>query len=241
MAGNVAYFEDTSGNSNKFYLMVEDTGNSTFTATWGAIGTVGSSKVYPMSKWNSVFSTRIRHGYADRTQAYLAGKTNMKPSQPKNNGKKYNITGIRQTIMVNGMPVNVYRIEATCDFETVEGGEVLAGDMGGWVENEYNLSREGKAWVDNSAVVYGSGRVEGDALVADDATCEGIVSGSAVVRGHAKIERAAQCMDNCLVCDDAVIEERAAVCDFVTVAEKGVVIAETVAKGDRYISKRTYS
>lgn len=50
MAKNVAYFEDTSGSSNKFYLMVEDTGNATFTATWGAIGTVGSSKVYPMSK-----------------------------------------------------------------------------------------------------------------------------------------------------------------------------------------------
>lgn len=118
---------------------------------------------------------------------------------------------------------------------------VLAGDMGGWVENAYNLSQEGKAWVDNSAVVFGAGRVEGDGLVADDAVCEGIVSGNAVVRGHAKIERAAQCMDNCLVCDDAVIEERAVVCDFVTVAEKGVVIAETVAEDDRYISKRTHS
>lgn len=241
MAGNVAYFEDTSGSSYKFYLMVEDTSNATFTATWGAIGTVGSSKVYPMSKWNSVFSTRIRHGYVNRTQAYLAGQTSTKPSQPKNNGKKYNITGIRQTITVDNTPVNVYRIEATCDFETVEGGQVLAGDMGGWVENATNLSQEGKSWVDNNAVVCGYGRVEGDALVADDAICEGIVSESAVVRGHAKIESAAQCMDNCLVCDEAVIEERAAVCDFVTVAEKGVVIAETVAKGDRYISKRTYS
>ena len=35
MAKNVAYFEDTSGSSNKFYLMVEDTSNATFTATWG--------------------------------------------------------------------------------------------------------------------------------------------------------------------------------------------------------------
>lgn len=241
MAKNVAYFEDTSGSSNKFYLMVEDTSNATFTATWGAIGTVGSSKVYPMSKWNSAFNTRIRHGYVNMTQAYLAGQTKTKPSQPQNNGKKYNMTGIRQTITVNGLPVNVYRIEATCDFETVEGAEVLAGDMGGWVENAYNLSQEGKAWVDNSAVVFGAGRVEGDGLVADDAVCEGIVSGNAVVRGHAKIERAAQCMDNCLVCDDAVIEERAVVCDFVTVAEKGVVIAETVAEDDRYISKRTHS
>ena len=144
MAKNVAYFEDTSGSSNKFYLMVEDTGNATFTATWGAIGTVGSSKVYPMSKWNSVFNTRIRHGYVNMTQAYLAGQTKTKPSQPKNNGKKYNITGIRQTITVNGLPVNVYRIESTCDFETVEGAEVLAGDMGGWVENAYNISQEGK-------------------------------------------------------------------------------------------------
>lgn len=243
MAGNVAYFEDTSNGSHKFYLMEEDTSNATFTARWGSIGSYGSIITYPMSKWNSTIKTRIRHGYTEMTQAYLAGQAHVKPTQFQSqcNGKKYNMTGVRQTITVDGMPVNVYRIEATCDFKTVEGGEVLAGDMGGWVENAYNLSQDGQAWVDNNAVVYGSGRVEDDALVADDAICEGVVSGSAVVRGHAKIERAAQCMDNCLVCDDAIIEERAAVCDFVTVAEKGVVIAETVAKGDRYISKRTYS
>lgn len=87
MAKNVAYFEDTSGSSNKFYLMVEDTSNATFTATWGAIGTVGSSKVYPMSKWNSVFNTRIRHGYVNMTQAYLAGQTKTKPSQPRTMAK----------------------------------------------------------------------------------------------------------------------------------------------------------
>lgn len=44
MAKNVAYFEDTSGSSNKFYLMVEDTSNATFAATWGLLARSGPQK-----------------------------------------------------------------------------------------------------------------------------------------------------------------------------------------------------
>lgn len=61
----LVYFEQIAGSARKFYLMTEDDGGSTFTANYGRIGTTGSVKTYPMSKWQHVYNTRIQHGYTD--------------------------------------------------------------------------------------------------------------------------------------------------------------------------------
>ena len=45
----------------------------------------------------------------------------------------------------------LHRIEALKDF-----GNVKAGDKGGFIESEKNLSQEGSAWVSDSACVTGS-------------------------------------------------------------------------------------
>lgn len=50
----LVYFEQIAGSARKFYLMTEDDGGSTFTANYGRIGTTGSVKTYPMSKWQHV-------------------------------------------------------------------------------------------------------------------------------------------------------------------------------------------
>ena len=47
-----------------------------------------------------------------------------------------------------------YRIKALKDF-----GNVKAGDIGGYIEKEENLSQEGTCWVYDSARVYGNARV----------------------------------------------------------------------------------
>ena len=44
---------------------------------------------------------------------------------------------------------------------------VKVGDLGGWVENESNLSQVGDAWVYGDAEVYGNAEVYGDAEVKD--------------------------------------------------------------------------
>ena len=54
----------TENNNNKFYTM-HDNGNGTFTATWGRVGTAGSSKDYPMSKWDSTYKSKTGKGYQD--------------------------------------------------------------------------------------------------------------------------------------------------------------------------------
>lgn len=62
----------------------------------------------------------------------------------------------------------LHRIEALKDF-----GDVKAGDKGGWIAKEENLSHQGDAWVygearvSDSACVSGSARVSGSAWVCD--------------------------------------------------------------------------
>lgn len=89
--------------------------------------------------------------------------------------KKYEFTGETKTFD-NG--VTLQRIRAAVSF-----GSVKAGDTGGWIEKEKNLSHCGNAWVCDDAKVYGNAKVYGDAWVCDDAE----VCGDAKVCGDAEV------------------------------------------------------
>ena len=106
--------------------------------------------------------------------------------------KKYEFTGDVKEI--DG--VKLRRIRAVRDF-----GMVKAGELGGWLEKEDNLSHEGSAWV------YGSARVYGSANVCDNATVYGDsrVGGEAEVYGSAKVRGDAEVSDYAIVCGDAEV------------------------------------
>lgn len=72
----------------------------------------------------------------------------------------------------------LFQIESLIDF-----GSVKAGDLGGWIEKESNLSQVGDAWVYNNARVYGNARVYNNARVSGNAE----VSGDAEVYGNAEV------------------------------------------------------
>ena len=72
----------------------------------------------------------------------------------------------------------LHRIKALKDF-----GHVKAGDIGGYIEKESNLSHDGNAWINDNAKVCGDARVCGDAIINDDAD----VCGNARVYGDARI------------------------------------------------------
>ena len=78
----------------------------------------------------------------------------------ENKMKKYEFTG--ETIIIGER--TLHRIRAVRDF-----GDVKAGDVGGWIEKEENLSHEGYCWVRDNAKVYGTATVGGFATVRDDA------------------------------------------------------------------------
>ena len=104
--------------------------------------------------------------------------------------KKYEFTG--ETKVENGITLN--RIRAIRDF-----GNVKAGDIGGWIEKEENLSHEGEAWVFGEAKVYGEAWVFGEAEVFGEAK----VFGSAKVGNKAKVGGEAEVFDKAEVYDKA--------------------------------------
>ena len=54
--------------------------------------------------------------------------------------------------------IKLFRVKALTSF-----GNVKAGEIGGYIEKEDNLSQSGKAWVDGNARVNGNARVTDNA------------------------------------------------------------------------------
>ena len=97
--------------------------------------------------------------------------------------KKYEFTGEAHTLHDGTI---LRRIRAIKNF-----GNVKAGDLGGFIENEKNLSHEGLCWVSDEARVFDSASVSGSAWVFGSARVCGSasVSGNASVSGSAWVEK----------------------------------------------------
>lgn len=113
--------------------------------------------------------------------------------------QKYRLTD--ETIKHNG--VTLYRIEALRDF-----GFVTAGNKGGFVQSELNLSQEGDCWI------YGEARVYGEAEVCDEAVVygEARVYGEAMVCGKSRVSGAARVYGKARVGGKAKVSGEAEVC-----------------------------
>ena len=98
--------------------------------------------------------------------------------------KKYKLTA--ETCEYEGRVL--HRIVALKDFSSVK-----AGDKGGWIEKEENLSQDGCCWVYGDAMVYGDAKVYGCARVHDNSN----VYGDAKVYGYADV------LGNVIVCGNA--------------------------------------
>lgn len=116
--------------------------------------------------------------------------------------KKFELT--TDKIKSNG--VTLHRIKALIDF-----GDVKAGEWGGYVEKETNLSQYGGAWVYTHAQVYGNAQVFGQALVYGNAQVFGNarIFDYARIFGNARIYDNTRIFDNALVLEDALVSESA--------------------------------
>jgi hypothetical protein len=90
----------------------------------------------------------------------------------------------------------LYRVKALMDF-----GNVKAGDVGGYVAGEHNLSHGGDCWVSNNARVYGNACVYDDVRVSDNAR----VFGNAQVFDNAWVSGDARVYGNACVSGNATI------------------------------------
>lgn len=100
--------------------------------------------------------------------------------------EKYEFTGKSITYHDLGKEVILFQIRALID---IPRHNVHKGDIGGYIENDFNLSHKGKAWVADEAKVFHASVVSGDAYVSGDSivaysTVQGKVKiyGSAVIR-----------------------------------------------------------
>lgn len=115
--------------------------------------------------------------------------------------KKYILTD--ETRLVEGR--TLHRIKALRDF----GGcfiKVKAGELGGWIQCEENLSHEGTAWVFDNACVMDSGKIVNSAKVYDTAIVrdKAVVAGTAVICKHALIRDTAVVLGHALVGGNAI-------------------------------------
>ena len=134
----------------------------------------------------------IAHGYAHSKawgDCYKTYATIVKDLEPK----KFELD-TSSKISVDG--VTLYRIRALKDF-----GVVKQGDLGGYVEQEANLSQKGNAWIFDDA------KAMDDAIVKDDATLHhnATVKDSAIISGSASINENATVYDQASVSDKAIL------------------------------------
>ncbi len=103
----------------------------------------------------------------------------------------------------------LHRIVALRDFSNV-----IAGEKGGWIEKEDNLSHEGDCWVSDNAIVCDKACVFDNAKVAGNAIVEkcGHVFGEASVSVNARITDYAAIFGYARVFGAALVGERANVC-----------------------------
>ena len=119
--------------------------------------------------------------------------------------KKFELTS---EFITNIFGTKLFRIKALIEF-----GNVKAGELGGFVEKEENLSQDGNAWVYDNARVYGDARVYGNACVCGDARVysNACVCGNARVCDNARVYGNAWVYGNACVCGDAWVYDSARV------------------------------
>src|SRR6202158_6297349 len=163
--------------------------------------------------------------------------------------KKYELVPDQQ-IVVAGR--TLYRIRALKDF-----GKVKAGDLGGFVGSERNLSQDGTSWVADDAQVYDQavitddaqilgrariydrarggdkGQVLGNAQIFDD----GWVFKNGVVFDNAKVFGASQVRDNGLAYGDSEIFDNVRVVNSGQVCGHARIGGQTVGDGHEKVRR----
>lgn len=120
--------------------------------------------------------------------------------------KKYEFTGVKKVVELPDEVVTLRQIRAVKKF-----GDVEAGELGGWIEGEKNLSQKDNCWVSGEAAVWGeaivyeNAKVRGSAHVSDKAK----IYGNSKIYGDVKISQSAQVSGNAHVHGDAKIRDSA--------------------------------
>lgn len=136
--------------------------------------------------------------------------------------EKYELTDDTRTISDKNGDHVVHRIKALRDI----GEFVKEGDLGGYVESEYNLSTTGDCWIHHDAIVCGRATISSNARVND----------RAIVCNYAKVYENATIWRNAIICDfanvygDAVITNNAIIKDTACISGKAHIYDKAIVR-----------
>lgn len=128
--------------------------------------------------------------------------------------------------------ITVYQIAALVD---IPKHNVKAGDLGGYIEEDDNLSHGGACWVSDQAMVYSLANVTGDALVAEQAQ----IYDQAHVGEQASVKGSAEVYGDALVGEQAQVEGAAHVFGGARIFGKAVVSGRSHVHGNALIAGKS--
>lgn len=144
--------------------------------------------------------------------------------------KKYELTD--ETRSFEGR--TLYRIRAVAAIAALG---ISAGDFGGWVESEHNLTQAGNAWVFDNACVYENSQVSDNACIYDDARIYGNsrVYENASIYGNSHVFGNAHVYGDAYVFDKAHLDGNSRVFGKARVCDDGLVTDDAWIEGDAEI------
>lgn len=146
--------------------------------------------------------------------------------------KKYEFTGETKEFG----EFTLRRIRALVDIKHI----VKKGELGGWIEDEENLSHEGNCWVNDGCYVCGGARVYENAHIAGGAKvlygskvyASAVVSGGSLVINNAEVYGNATIVGGAVVSDGAKVFGAAIVDHGANVSNKAVLSNIAKVSGD---------
>lgn len=123
--------------------------------------------------------------------------------------------------------IKLFRIRALIEFS-----DVKAGEVGGYIEKEKNLSQLGEAWISGNAKVFGNALVSGNAKVSGNAwvSDNAKVSDKVWIFDNAEVSGNAEVFGNTWISGDAEVSDNAEVsgnADYTTIKGFGKICRTT--------------
>lgn len=142
-------------------------------------------------------------------------------------GKKYELL---KYDCIRCMGRTLYRIKALKDF-----GNVKAGDLGGYIQSEDNLSHEGNCWVYGDATVHNRAKIYDNAEICGHTEIynNAEIFENAKIYGNASVFGNAQVYGNAKVCEHAWVRGNSKIHGIATICGDAIVFGEAdIIKGN---------
>lgn len=146
---------------------------------------------------------------------------------------------IDKNIYIHFCGRKLHRIRALKNFVTVDGKHIKKGDLGGYVEDERNLSQHGICWIDGTAKAFDSAHIGGSACIRDGVMVFGYahVIDAALIYGNVRIFDKATVRDKArvygesVVCGDAFVGGGTHICGYSVICQNGHINTTELASG----------